>query len=333
MPNTFESKCNQFTKENLPWGRFSLVNWLHFDSKSTEFCSKSNSSGWAPCKQQAITWISSDPAYLYHTLPWCINVNFWYNIFHYSHLTSIYKGQIHCSLMMAYERFWSTLGQMMAWCAPSWCLSQVDVSLKGCSGIHMTRVVSQKMLWTKLCLKILHLKLKSCCSVTIKLMYIICVMLWCYGGIWHHWFRYKLVYETQSVEYFKKKSIWMIIRCGLNLLRTKWVKPCVGVVDIFQKILASPDHQQPLVWIYKIKNSFSSIWRYFNYLPSYCQKIIEILYYFMSPKTIQHIKSELISPWSKWLPFPRRHFQHFFFMYFHEWKILFFDLNFIEVCS
>ena len=37
----------------------------------------------------------------------------------------------------------------------------------------------------------------------------------------------------------------------------------------------------------------------------------------------------LISPWTKWMPFPRQHFQ----MHFHEWKVLYFDLNFIEVSS
>ena len=34
-------------------------------------------------------------------------------------------------------------------------------------------------------------------------------------------------------------------------------------------------------------------------------------------------------PWTKWPCFPRRHFQ----MHFHEWKVLYCDSNFIEVCS
>ena len=34
-------------------------------------------------------------------------------------------------------------------------------------------------------------------------------------------------------------------------------------------------------------------------------------------------------PWTKWPPFPRRHFQ----IHFHEWKVLYFDSNFTEVCS
>ena len=35
------------------------------------------------------------------------------------------------------------------------------------------------------------------------------------------------------------------------------------------------------------------------------------------------------APWTKWLPFLRRSFQ----MHFHEWKVLYFDQNFNEVCS
>ena len=34
-------------------------------------------------------------------------------------------------------------------------------------------------------------------------------------------------------------------------------------------------------------------------------------------------------PWTKWPRFPRRHFQ----TYFREWTVLYFDLNFTEVCS
>ena len=34
-------------------------------------------------------------------------------------------------------------------------------------------------------------------------------------------------------------------------------------------------------------------------------------------------------PWTKWLPFPKQHFQ----MHFHEWKVFYFDSNFTEVCS
>ena len=35
------------------------------------------------------------------------------------------------------------------------------------------------------------------------------------------------------------------------------------------------------------------------------------------------------SPWTRWPPFRRRYFQ----MHFREWKVLYFDLNFTEVCS
>ena len=35
-----------------------------------------------------------------------------------------------------------------------------------------------------------------------------------------------------------------------------------------------------------------------------------------------------ISPWTKWPPFRRGHFQ----LHFHEWKVLYFDSNFTEVC-
>ena len=38
---------------------------------------------------------------------------------------------------------------------------------------------------------------------------------------------------------------------------------------------------------------------------------------------------KLISPWTKWPKLRRRHFQ----MHFHEWKVLYFDSNFTEVCS
>ena len=44
----------------------------------------------------------------------------------------------------------------------------------------------------------------------------------------------------------------------------------------------------------------------------------------MSPIFIQ-----LISPWSIWTPFGRRYFQ----MHFYEWKVLYFDQNFTEICS
>ena len=39
--------------------------------------------------------------------------------------------------------------------------------------------------------------------------------------------------------------------------------------------------------------------------------------------------SWLISPWTKCPPFRRRYFQ----MHFHEWKVLYFESNFTEVCS
>ena len=38
---------------------------------------------------------------------------------------------------------------------------------------------------------------------------------------------------------------------------------------------------------------------------------------------------KFISPWTKWLPFSRWHFK----MHFHEWKVLYFDSKFTEVCS
>ena len=41
------------------------------------------------------------------------------------------------------------------------------------------------------------------------------------------------------------------------------------------------------------------------------------------------IINSTISPWTKWPPFHRQHFQ----MHFHEWKFLYFDSNFTEVCS
>ena len=51
------------------------------------------------------------------------------------------------------------------------------------------------------------------------------------------------------------------------------------------------------------------------------------------PDTIPIIKVinliQLISPWTKWLPFRRRYFH----MHFSEWKVLYFDYNFTEVCS
>ena len=38
---------------------------------------------------------------------------------------------------------------------------------------------------------------------------------------------------------------------------------------------------------------------------------------------------KLISPWRKWPPFRRRQLQ----THFHEWKVLYFDSNFIKSCS
>ena len=43
----------------------------------------------------------------------------------------------------------------------------------------------------------------------------------------------------------------------------------------------------------------------------------------------QASNSYLISPSTKWPPFPWRHFE----MHFHEWKFLYFELNFTQVCS
>ena len=39
--------------------------------------------------------------------------------------------------------------------------------------------------------------------------------------------------------------------------------------------------------------------------------------------------SALNSPWTYWLPFRRQYFQ----THFHEWKVLYFDSNFTEICS
>ena len=47
-----------------------------------------------------------------------------------------------------------------------------------------------------------------------------------------------------------------------------------------------------------------------------------------STGSVWHQLTALISPWTKWPPFPR-HFQK----HFHEWKVLYFDLNFTEFCS
>ena len=67
-------------------------------------------------------------------------------------------------------------------------------------------------------------------------------------------------------------------------------------------------------------------------VPSQCWAMIgNINIFCIFPKihSAQQGLTHLTSPWTKWLPFRRWYFQ----VHFCEWKILYFDDNFTEVCS
>ena len=51
--------------------------------------------------------------------------------------------------------------------------------------------------------------------------------------------------------------------------------------------------------------------------------------FFLQSRDYQESKQSIISPYAKWPPFCSQHFQ----MHLHEWKSLYFDSNFTEVCS
>ena len=60
-----------------------------------------------------------------------------------------------------------------------------------------------------------------------------------------------------------------------------------------------------------------SLWHVSNYTARWMEGWCFVLFYL------------LISPWTKWLPFHRWHFQ----MHFHQWKVLYSDSNFTKICS
>ena len=83
-----------------------------------------------------------------------------------------------------------------------------------------------------------------------------------------------------------------------------------------------------LQWIFwYLLNEIQSLkyWRYLNWAPNATR------IYFNFSSLLEMFSSNSLThlPLDKRTPIPRRHFE----MYFHEWKILYFDSNFTEVCS